>query len=117
LGKRVFPFTDLAKILGVDRGEIPYEAYRGLTWSDWDGKYWKIGFDTNHYGDDLERWPEEAVWNEANFLLHQAEMTDNPWLLRYWRILYRTPGMYWRLAREKWRTGDLVKLITNELRS
>ena len=35
---------------------------------------WIIGFDTAHYGDSLQRWPdEESVLSEANRLKEQCE--------------------------------------------
>ena len=33
--------------------------------------YW-FGFDTGHYSDNLERWPKEAVYKEAEYLYLQA---------------------------------------------
>jgi len=34
--------------------------------------YYMIGFDTNHYDDDLTKWPKERVEREAQRLLEQA---------------------------------------------
>lgn len=35
--------------------------------------YWVFGFDTCHYGDNLERWPIEAVIDETLYLRKQLE--------------------------------------------
>lgn len=71
---------------GMDYNDI-YEKYGihahgGLTFADksnnlkqWpcqseipDGEYWIVGFDTAHSGDDLQRWPKEAVIMETKDL-------------------------------------------------
>ena len=33
--------------------------------------WWVFGFDTAHFGDDLEKWPKEAVEEETKKLFHQ----------------------------------------------
>lgn len=45
-------------------------------WNDLDEEYlgfWMVGFDTAHYGDTLERWPEESVQAETDRLAKQIE--------------------------------------------
>jgi hypothetical protein len=46
-------------------------AHGGLTYSntDKDGN-WKVGFDTAHFADTIEKWPEEAV------IKHTEELRD-----------------------------------------
>lgn len=34
---------------------------------------WLVGFDTAHFGDDLEKWPPEKVFEEAKKLKTQLE--------------------------------------------
>jgi hypothetical protein len=75
------------KLYEVDyQGEAFYdiEVNGGLTYGNYaenllkdpeaqgiDPKAWVVGFDTAHYMDTLQRWPEEAVRDEANSLLEQ----------------------------------------------
>lgn len=61
------------------------EAHGGLTWSALQDEkgltlapdevkgMWVVGFDTAHYGDTLERWPELMVRLEAERLKRQLE--------------------------------------------
>ena len=68
---------------GVQYDAINVDVHGGLTFSAlaepdcWDellpedyGK-WIVGFDTAHCGDDLSRWPKEAVQAETGALLRQ----------------------------------------------
>ena len=73
---------------GMEYNDIPVEVHGGLTFGNvitedmlehWDnltkddiGK-WLIGFDTNHYNDNMSRWPKEKVIKEAKRLLEQAK--------------------------------------------
>ena len=59
--------------------DIPVDVHGGLTFSDHifeDGKYFSdgywIGFDTAHYGDDIDSWPMVRVMDEAKHLLKQV---------------------------------------------
>ena len=59
--------------------DIPVDVHGGLTFSDHifeDNKhfsdgYW-VGFDTAHYGDDIDSWPMVRVMDEAKHLLKQV---------------------------------------------
>ena len=58
--------------------KIPVDVHRGLTYSNHnesDGKYFTegywVGFDTAHYGDTLEKWPKDAVYEETLYLFKQ----------------------------------------------
>lgn len=48
----------------------PY-VHGGITWSEWglpngeNKDYWYIGFDTQHYGDNIEIWNKKAVIDET----------------------------------------------------
>ena len=65
------------------------DVHYGLTFAgsasnfDWkeirkeDKDKWMIGFDTAHYGDNLKKWPKEAVQKEADNLLKQMEIISN----------------------------------------
>lgn len=47
------------------------DAHGGLTYSKTDKNGdWKVGFDTAHFGDTIENWPEEAV------IKHTEELRD-----------------------------------------
>ena len=58
--------------------DIPVSVHGGLTFSDHifgDSKhfsdgYW-VGFDTAHYGDDLEQWPVDRVMEETIHLFKE----------------------------------------------
>ena len=39
-----------------------------LTYADFDGKYYTVGFDTNHYGMDQYNWSKSRVEKEAERL-------------------------------------------------
>lgn len=71
---------------GKDYEDIDVDIHCGLTFSElvtqrllelWpeltseDLGYWVVGFDTAHYGDNLQTWPKEAVQAEADRLLVQ----------------------------------------------
>lgn len=79
---------------GLDYDSIPVDVHGGLTWScsgeefkelisagggteeeltEEDLKGWVVGFDTAHYGDSMEKWPQEAVYEEAENLAKQLE--------------------------------------------
>lgn len=45
------------------------EEHFGLTYSELNGKYWVLGFDTGHVGDTLKIWPMERVIEETRKLL------------------------------------------------
>jgi len=62
------------KWYGKNHDKIPVEVHGGLTYSEWDEEKicWVIGFDTNHSGDTLEKWPREAVLEETERLLQQC---------------------------------------------
>lgn len=78
---------------GIDYNDIPVDVHGGLTfgqiidvqlinnWSELDtedlGKY-MVGFDTCHYQDTLERWSQEAVLYETEFLRQRLlELSNN----------------------------------------
>lgn len=70
---------------GIDYNEIDVNIHGGLTFSkevdldmilNWklDKELlgtWCIGFDTAHYGDDLQKWPKEKVQKETDYLVKQ----------------------------------------------
>ena len=45
----------------------------GLTYSEQEGEFWVIGFDTAHIGDTPERWPKYKVYEEAMKLKKKAD--------------------------------------------
>jgi hypothetical protein len=53
------------------------DVHGGLTYTDWGNgenapkNWWVFGFDTNHFGDNIEKWPEEAVIEETMNLFWQ----------------------------------------------
>lgn len=49
------------------------EIHGGLTYSQMEGEWWVIGFDTCHSGDDETTCPLEYVLNETKSLLEQVE--------------------------------------------
>lgn len=50
------------------------DAHGGLTYSDFNKENeWMVGFDTAHYMDTLQRWPESAVLEETERLRDQLE--------------------------------------------
>ena len=58
--------------------DIPVSVHGGLTFSDHifeDNKYFSdgywVGFDTAHYGDDLQRWPVDRVMEETIYLFKE----------------------------------------------
>jgi len=66
--------------------ESPYESGCDLdinseiTFAGWrqhyGREYWVIGFDTAHYGDNILRWPKEAVQREAKIFAEQIKKTN-----------------------------------------
>lgn len=75
------------KMHGVGYDDIPVDVHGGLTFSEhideelqkaWGldesdiGNY-IVGFDTAHYQDNLQRWPEESVQLETDRLKQQLE--------------------------------------------
>ena len=54
--------------------EIPINCYGGLTYSglDDDENYWVIGFDTNHYNDDIIIWSVDYVIKETHDIMLQC---------------------------------------------
>lgn len=61
---------------GVRYDSIPVEVHGGLTFSEAEGEFWKVGFDTAHWNDSLEAWPEERVQAETDFLASQLEVIE-----------------------------------------
>lgn len=73
------------KLNGVHYDNIDVDVHYGLTFSepakslDWaeisdeDSGGWIVGFDTLHYGDDINKWPMEAVEAETERLKEQLE--------------------------------------------
>lgn len=74
------------KYYGVHYDNIPVDVHYGLTYSEEvteghlkgfdmltpeDIGMWMIGFDTAHYGDNLEKWSKEAVIAETERLRDQ----------------------------------------------
>lgn len=68
-------------------GDIDVSVHGGITYADEvtketieriealgpeDEGMWMIGFDTVHSGDNLEKWPKEAVEEETNRLYEQV---------------------------------------------
>lgn len=72
---------------GLDYNEIPADVHGGLTFgqlaSDWseqfdfDPESWVIGFDTAHFGDNLNVWPKESVVEETLRLFEQVNECYN----------------------------------------
>lgn len=58
-------FSEWIEGLEID-GDLTRDNYKNL-----DG-YWMIGFDTNHYGDDIETCSKEYVKLQAEKLMHQC---------------------------------------------
>lgn len=70
---------------GVHYDNIPVDVHYGLTFSelvddgikdhwqlnDEDVGAWIVGFDTLHYGDDINKWPKDAVQAETDRLKEQ----------------------------------------------
>ena len=63
---------------GVDYNNVDdIDVHGGLTYSEFgDGKYaprdwWVLGFDTAHFGDNIEKWSKEAVEAETKRLFCQ----------------------------------------------
>ena len=61
-------------------GMIVTESFSGnknvMHWdevTEEDAGGWIVGFDTTHYQDSLERWPQKAVQAEVDNLMHQLE--------------------------------------------
>ena len=57
--------------------EYEIDIHGGLTYSDFgDGinapkNWWVFGFDTSHFGDNMQRWSKEDVEEETKRLFHQ----------------------------------------------
>ena len=69
---------------GVGYDEIPVDVHGGLTFSNyakelsWDeipdgDTGYVVGFDTGHYGDDEQTWPESRVKEETESLNNQLQ--------------------------------------------
>jgi len=54
--------------------KIPVNIHNGLTFNghDKDEDLWVIGFDTDHWGDDIIKWSFENVKEETKLLLKQC---------------------------------------------
>jgi len=52
---------------------IPVEVHGGLTYSEKEGEYWMVGFDTAHYMDNKFNCSKEMVLNETIKLRDQLE--------------------------------------------
>jgi len=59
------------KYYGVHYDDIPVDVHGGLTYSEQEGDYWVVGFDTAHYMDNENTWPKERVIEEAERLRDQ----------------------------------------------
>lgn len=59
---------------GKDYNDIECSnIHGGLTYSQKEGEFWVIGFDTCHYGDTPENWPKHKVYKEAVKLKKMAD--------------------------------------------
>ena len=63
---------------GVDYEQIDCSIHGGLTYSEQNGEFWTVGFDTAHAGDNQHRWPFASVLAEATELLNQAIEAAKP---------------------------------------
>lgn len=61
------------KYYGVHYDNIPVDVHGGLTYSEQEGDYWVVGFDTCHAWDTMEKWPKEKVLEEAIQLMNQLK--------------------------------------------
>lgn len=68
---------------GMEYENIPVSIHGGLTFGQYvdstnnkgfDIGFW-IGFDTSHYSDTLEKWPEYEVWDETVKLFAQCYLS------------------------------------------
>lgn len=59
---------------GLSYDEIPVNVHGGLTYAQLDDEtnLWIIGFDTNHFGDDMKHYDFEYVKNETLNLMNQC---------------------------------------------
>lgn len=57
----------------VHYDDIPVIIHGGLTYSDMVNGNWRVGFDTAHYGDTLEKWSKWDVLIETMILKSQLE--------------------------------------------
>lgn len=109
------------KYYGVNYGDIPVNVHGSLTYSEQEGDYWVIGFDTAHFGDTLEKWPREKVLEETERLLKQIIEEDNKLstrdqAIKWWNNLYQHIGKNSRteLAKKYFNT-DSWKLNTEQI--
>ena len=70
-------YVDLPKghcLFGKEVGDLNVDVHGGITYTNLqaDGK-WRIGFDTAHSSDSLDKWPEKAVMKETLRLKKQVD--------------------------------------------
>jgi len=67
-------YVDLPKMhpmYELEYDYIPVDVHGGLTFSDYNNEYWRVGFDTAHAGDTLANWDKLAVYYETKRLAEQ----------------------------------------------
>ena len=60
-------------LFGVDYNDIDVDVHGCLTYGAMEDENWVVGFDTAHFADTLENWPEERVEEETIRLKEQLE--------------------------------------------
>lgn len=117
-GMRMFTIEDLFPDLSV-HGGITYagSALNFLSKApDLNIEDWVFGFDTCHYGDSIESWPQEAVQKETDYLLVQLAILHNVFFHeRYARSPRKFKKALKNLKTRTWGTSKRLTQLQNRM--